>query len=359
MWILLGLSWAICKVQAASEVIYLENKEARLGIDLWGGSFVEFKLKDSGVNPLSWKLTAAQMPANNQAGAPFAGHFLCLGRWGQPTEGEMAAGLPHNGQATNTLWTLGGAKSNALKMHNEAPMDGMHVERHVKLDADQPLFYVTESVTNTTSVGRLNNIVQHVTVGPPFLSKQTIIDSNADEGFLQKQSYPDPHAHAYHWPTAYSVEERQVIDLRSSDTPINYVSTHIYRDPYGWITALSPENGLLLGYLWKTDEYPWANIWHHNEDGQPVAKGLEFGTTGIGRPYQDLLATDTRFHGVSSFHFLDAGETLKKSFAAFLIEVPEGTKGVRSIEVVPNKQLIITLIHTDGNITQTLNFKSI
>ena len=44
------------------------------------------------------------MPANNKAGAPYQGHFACIGRWGEPSAGEIKAGLPNHGEAANILW---------------------------------------------------------------------------------------------------------------------------------------------------------------------------------------------------------------------------------------------------------------
>lgn len=112
-------------------------------------------------------------------------------------------------------------------------------------------------------------------------------------------------------------------DLRQTSPEHNYVSTHIFapEGTYGWIIAYNPREGLLLGYVWRLNEYPWLNVWNHQENGQPVAKGLEFGTTGVGRPYRELLETDTRFHGHNSWEYLDAGEEIEKSFLGFLLPV--------------------------------------
>lgn len=351
---LIVLLVASCQPQGASDnsaenapppsrqdtLITLENEQAALSITLFGGAYLNFHLKSKPVNPLTWKLTPEQMPENNRAGAPFAGHFLCLGRWGSPTKGEIQAGVPHNGQATNSWWEKEQATAQKLVMTAKAPLDGMEIVREVKMDEKQPVFYVTEKITNTTSIGRLNNIVQHVTIGPPFLDTATLVDSNADKGFLQIFSYPDPHTLEFDWPNGYADSLRTPLNLRSSASQQSYVTTHIYNDPIGWLTATSPTSGVVLGYAWKTNQYPWANIWHQIEDGKPVAKGLEFGTTGIGRSYQELLATDTRFHQRNSFEFLDAGQTVSKSFVAFLLDVPADFKGVAKIEL-KNQKLYI------------------
>jgi len=312
----------------------LSNEQMALQIDLFGGAYTNLALrKPESVNPLTWKLTRKEMPPNNQNGAPFQGHFLCLGRWGSPTQGEIEKGVPHNGQATNTMWKRGEASDKrTLHMSNSTPLDGMHIERKVHLNEKKPVFHVTEKITNTTSIARLNNVVQHVTLGPPFLNAQTVINANAREGFLQEFAYPDPAKYAFCFPFARIDEKGIDLDLRKTQPAQNYVSTHLMGDSIGWVTALQPEKNLVIGYIWKTAAYPWINIWNQTENQKPVAKGIEFGTTGIGRPYNQLLRVPARFHGHESYEFLDAGQTVVKKFTGFISRVPENVKAIKKVE---------------------------
>jgi len=89
----------------------------------------------------------------------------------------------------------------------------------------------------------------------------------------------------------------------------------------------------LVGYVWKTKDYQWLNLWQQWVDGKLWAKGLEFGTTGVGKSYQELLAVDTCFHGRSSFFFLDATETVEKSYISFEMEIPVDFKEVGSLNM--------------------------
>ncbi len=290
------------------------------------------------------------MPENNRDGAIFQGHFLCLGRWGSPSEAEIAAGVPHNGEPSNELWTVVGQDSGVLEMKAGAPMDGLTINRTIKLLEQGTAFKVSEQVKNTFSIGRIYNIVQHGTIGPPFLNNATIINTNANQGFLQSLSYPDPHRFAFSWPEGYADSLKTPLDLRSSASETNYVTTHVFNEgeEYGWITAATPEKGLLLGYVWTIADYPWLNVWHHRENGEPVAKGLEFGTTGIGRSYEELLAADTKFHGHNSFEYIDAGEVKTKSFTCFLIPIPEDFNQVSGLKV-SHDQLVLEEIYKGEN----------
>jgi len=100
---------------------------------------------------------------------------------------------------------------------------------------------------------------------------------------------------------------------------------------YGWVTAITPSKGLLLGYLWKTSEYPWLNIWRHVDKGKPLARGLEFGTTGLHQPFGVLIAKGSIF-GRPLVAYLDAGESATRSYAAFLVKTPPDFAGVESVE---------------------------
>ncbi|MBC7889699.1 MAG: hypothetical protein H7Z13_17625 [Ferruginibacter sp.] len=333
-----------------NQVYYLKNDNASFGIDLLGGAFTDFKLTDSKINPFTWAVNQEEMPENNRQGAAFKGHFLCLGRWGAPTDGEIKAGVPHNGQSGNNCWQLDKQMNQQqLVMRSNAPLDGISVQRTVVVDKQSPVVKVTERVQATTTIARLFNMVQHATIGPPFLDTATIIDCNAGKGFLQSLSYPDPYRYEFRWPNALADSAGSSFNLRSSATPFSYVSTHIFNDSIGWITATNATEKLMLGYIWKTSEYPWVNVWQQWRDDRLWAKGLEFGTTGIGKSYRELLAVDTRFHGTASYQMLDAGETFEKSFCCFLLSIPTGFKGVKSVKIF-NGNIVVAETGTDNNI---------
>lgn len=305
----------------ADTIVFMGNK-IQMQIKPWGGNIValENNHKNS-TNPLTWSLKTEQMPPNNRNGAPFQGHFLCTGRWGAPTKGEIAMGVPHNGQASNVLWNVETLNDTLLKLKVAAPQDQMEIVRSFRSSARAGCILVYEEFSSTSSVLRLNNIVQHVTIGPPFLNKETIILSNAGEGFLQNHSWPDPSLYAYSWPIAQDSMGKR-FDLRRPNTKRNFVSTHIISDSIGWVSAYDPVSGNLLLYKWKSSEYPWLNIWNHQENGTPVALGMEFGTTGIGRSYNELIFNPRSiFKGFHSYTSLDAGEKVEKSYMLYYLAI--------------------------------------
>jgi hypothetical protein len=108
------------------------------------------------------------------------------------------------------------------------------------------------------------------------------------------------------------------------------VTSFVIGGEYGWVTAANASQGLLLGYLWRTAEYPWLNIWRHAAEGKPLARGLEFGTTGLHQPFETLLEKGAIF-GRRLFAYLDASASATRSYAAFLLEIPRDFAGVRSL----------------------------
>ena len=173
----------------------------------------------------------------------------------------------------------------------------------------------------------------------PFLNEKTLLFTNAKQGFNQSFSYPNPSAFAYDWPTGIvdTTTMRQV-DMSRSDHEDSYVSTHVFdqKEKYGYVIAYDPESQVAIGYVWLLSEYPWINIWHQLVKGKLWAKGLEFGTTGIGRPYEELLAGDTRFHGYNSFEYIDAGEEKIKSFQTFMLKITD----LKHSEIIISKSTI-------------------
>ena len=88
----------------------------------------------------------------------------------------------------------------------------------------------------------------------------------------------------------------------------------------------------MVGYVWKTDDYPWINFWRSMESGIPMAFGMEFGTTGLHEPFP-VVARKGKIFGQNIYAFIDADEIISKSLTAFLAEIPEDYKGVEKIEV--------------------------
>lgn len=308
------------------------NATARLVVDLGGGSIGEFQRVGNEINPLHWAT-----PGAGETQVRGFGHFVCLDRWGPPSESEGARGMPYHGEASNVPWAVTqdvSDRSGVLEAEMTArlPKAGLSVRRRIRMSSRDAVFSVQEDVTNENPLGRLWNAVQHPTVGPPFLDADTVVDCNGRRGFAQGGNLPNPEEPSAYWPRALTRDGAQV-DMRSlRDDPDPNVVTYAIEESHGWVTALSRKSRLLLGYVWKTSDYPWVSLWRDVHDGKPSARGLEFGTTGLHQPYP-ILVKKGRLWDRPLFEYLDAGETVRKGYLAFLMEVPPDFGGVEKVEV--------------------------
>jgi hypothetical protein len=327
-------------------LIVLRNDSVTLSISRFGGAIVDFHFTNQKLNPLDWKVLPKDMPENNREGAPFQGHFLCIGRWGSPTEGEKKAGIPHNGEPANQWWvsrqdTIFGP----VTMQTEAPLEQWKLERSIQLSANEACFGVQETLTNQLNTGRFTAIVQHATLGGAFLDENVIVNSNAGAGFNQALISRSLSGFEYRWPQAYSDSLKNTIDLTKTNYSNGYVSTHVIDGETGWATAANPGKELLIGYVWKTYDYPWLHTWHGIKDGKLWAKGLEFGTTGLGDTFSPENRAAITFHGRNNNLFVDAKSSVTKKYVCFLMRIPKGFSGVNFISFDKNQ---ITVNYLSG-----------
>ena len=313
--------------------VILENAAACASIDIAGGSIVDFHLTGNQLNPLNWNY-----PEKGDTSPRTMGHFICFDRWGQPSEAEIENGMPFHGEAPYVVWKVlspPAKKNGALtaEILCELPIGGMILKRTMTLYENTPVVRVREEITNINKLGRVYNIVQHPTIAPPFLDETVLVDSNAYKGYMQESPWPNPEEPVIYWPSI-AYKGKHVDFRRLFDDPNPAVVSFVFQDgeEYGWVTACNPGKGLMLGYIWKLSEYPWLNIWRNvDKDGEPAARGLEFGTTGLHRPFGDMLAKRTIF-GRTLCEYCDAGQTIVKSYLMFLSEIPAQYNGVGNIE---------------------------
>ncbi|HAA49284.1 MAG TPA: hypothetical protein DCE43_06150 [Planctomycetaceae bacterium] len=339
---LLLLLIMFCGLSHAAEPgeVILKNQRVALGVTTAGGGIIEFRLAGEAVNPLNWTIHGLE-PV--QPGKPYLrGHFLCLDRWGAPSEAEAERGVPFHGEAPRINWKLSrapkpGQEFPHLRMECRMPLAGLSVVRTIRLSRSASVARVHEKVTNNRNLGRIYNMVQHPSIAAPFLDETTLIDTNATFGFLQEGEIPASSERASLWPRQKVQGQR--VDLRrflNNETRgvVHDVSSFIFdsETEFGWVTAVNPKTGLLLGYTWQTRDYPWLNIWRHRENGRVKSRGLEFGTTGLHQPFGTLVAQG-RILERPVFTYIDAGGSVSREYLMFTIRVPENYAGVNRLMV--------------------------
>jgi hypothetical protein len=312
--------------------ITLTNERAQVSFALAGGALIDFHLADGDLNPFTWDPGAGEKPRPR-------GHFLCLDRWGAPTDAEKANGMPFHGEATHVVWSAEQTERGGVTMRATLPLAALTITRRARLHPTAAVVTVSETVTNQGMLGRVYNMVQHPTVGPPFLDPDTLVDASAGQGFAQGS--PEPERGAVAWPRARAAGRAKagagraaggaVVDLRRlSDDPAPNVVSYVLPGELGWTTAAAPKRGLLVGYLWRTSEYPWLNMWRDVRDGKPHARGLEFGTTGLHQP-PPILVAKGRLLDRPLIAYVDASASVTRSYVAFLLQIPSDFRGAGKV----------------------------
>src|SRR5207253_8900331 len=146
-----------------------------------------------------------------------------------------------HGEAARVEWKQTGAPEHlagriVARMEATLPLAGLDVRRTVELSESEAVFRVSETVTNRNKLGRVYNMVQHATLGPPFLDETTVVDSNAQRGLMQSSPLPNPEQPEIRWPQA--IKQGNPVDLRrlTNDPDPNVVS-FVIDGEVGWVTA--------------------------------------------------------------------------------------------------------------------------
>jgi hypothetical protein len=126
--------------------------------------------------------------------------------------------------------------------------------------------------------------------------------------------------------------------------------------PVSYFTMYHPDYRVLIGYLWRTQDFPWVGDWQENRratqppwNGKVIARGIEFGTTPFGGPMRRVVE-EGRLYGVPLYRWIGGGRSLTAQYLAFLTEIPAGFRGVASVEVRPGA-IVLTERETGRTIT--------
>ena len=101
----------------------------------------------------------------------------------------------------------------------------------------------------------------------------------------------------------------------------------------GWGCVSNPDKELLVGCLWNTAEYPWIRVWREWKEDQPQALGIEFSTTPLGIPLEEIREVGNLL-GHPTIESLEPGAETVKSFYLFLSRIPKDYTGVKLVEIV-------------------------
>jgi hypothetical protein len=288
------------------------------------------------------------------------GHNICLDFFGSPSPDEARAGLSDHGEAPNLRWRRTGLRTNgqriALTLSVRLPAAGLELRREIRLRRGEAVVYFRETVRNERKADHFFHWVQHVTLGPPFLSSQLgSVTIPGTKGKTFPHGYEEGKAllvsnREFRWPVAPSAAGGHV-DLtrpfrRQGFGFVVGVLLDTGRD-VEFIAALNAQHRLLIGYCFQRRDYPWVTIWEENRaivavpwKGTTQARGLEFGTTPLALPRREAFASGNLF-GTPTLACVPARGQKSIDYVAFLAHVPQRFDQLRDITLGKNEILVL------------------
>ncbi|MBK9171320.1 MAG: hypothetical protein IPM24_28225 [Bryobacterales bacterium] len=334
--------------------IRLSNEQVNLTVLPLGGAFVELTLAGD-PEKLSPLWNPVRYPRGGQPHRGFSlGHFVCVDGFGPVSPEEQKAGLTGHGEAHALPWKLDSSgkrgKESWITQSVELPILRENYSRTVRLVDGENVVAVESTLENLLGFDRPVVWAEHATIGKPFLAPEvTVVDQSA--GPSQTRPYRArpgalphrlPSGMDFTWPFAPTADGGRV-DLRAVPNPPNSGDhTTTLMDPtrpHAFVTALHLEKRLLLGYVFRREEFPWLQIWEFYPPDGNLARGLEFSTQPYDVSRRDAISTGSLF-GAPTYRWLPAKSKISSRFLMFYTRVPEGFRGVDDIRLEGGKLII-------------------
>ena len=323
-------------------VLMIANDRLTLAVRSEGGAMVRLVLNDdpAAVNPLHAGL----------------GHFVCVDGFGPVSAEERTAGLPGHGEAHRVPWDVvssertnaaGGAGTTTMSFAATLPMVQEVFRRTIRLVDGEKVVYVESELENLLAFDRPINWGEHATIGSPFLELgKTVVEMSAVRAMTrshESQSETLPHRLAsfrpFTWPMAPGLNGES-IDVRPTPArvPVGDHTTSLM-DPARrlvFVTAFNASRHLLLGYIFRREEYPWTQSWESYPGDGSIARGMEFATQPFDLPRRDVIQTNSMFDA-PTYRWLPAKSTIGSAFLMFYTRTPDGFRKVDDVVLASGK----------------------
>ena len=327
--------------------ILLSNEKIQLTVLPEGGAMVKLGLvgERQPVDPLWNPFAIARDAGQNRPANFYRGHFICVDGFGPSSPEEQAAGLPMHGEAHRLPWQLDShGKQNGMltaAFSVTLPLSHERLTRTYRIADGENIVWVESELENLLAFDRPAFWGEHATIGAPFLEPgKVVVDMPSQRA--KTKAYPLQGNTAnrqlqpftdFTWPLA-PARDGQTFDLRSAPMrPGSTDHTASLIDPsrtLGFVTALHLERRLLIGWVFRREEFPWVQTWLAYPGPGRMARGLEFATQPFDLPRADVLKSGSLFD-TPVFRILPAKSKIAATFLMFYTTVPEGFKKVDDI----------------------------
>jgi hypothetical protein len=335
--------------------LVLSNDKIELTVLPEGGAMTGLILKDDKekLNPLWNPYSIARQAKLNRPTNFYRGHFVCVDGFGPVSTDERAAGLPMHGEAHTLPWelksyrkergTTSAAFSVALPLAHEV------FTRTIHLVDGENVVWVDSQLTNLLSFDRPIFWAEHATISAPFLEPGRVaVDMPASKSktkAYQAGAAPTRQLRSntdFTWPMA-PMADGKLFDLRTAPMSPNTTDhTTALIDParrLGFVTALHLEKQLLVGWVFRREEFPWLQTWVSNPGPNRMTRGLEFSTQPFDLPRAEVLTNGPLFDS-PIFRIARAKSSIASSFLMFYTAVPAGFRKVDDVRLEGGKLII-------------------
>ncbi len=290
------------------------------------------------------------------------GHFVCVDGFGQPSAEERAAGLPQHGEAHVTRFTVNkDASGNTVSLSATLPIVQETFTRTFHMAPNENVIYVDSQLENLMGFDRPVNWAEHATIAAPFLEpgKTTVFLSgsrsqnrdyaanqqgrggaagggrgaNAGRGNAPATQRRLASGKDFTWPMSEGPDGTSVDLSVTPENPhyIDHAATLL--DPtrrLEWVAALNTDKGLIYGYLFRREDYPWIQYWGNYPSVAGLVRGMEFATQPYDVARRDAISTNSMF-GTPLYRWLPAKSKIGSHFMIFYARVPEGFRKVDDV----------------------------
>jgi hypothetical protein len=106
-----------------------------------------------------------------------------------------------------------------------------------------------------------------------------------------------------------------------------------------FVTALNPSKRLILGYVFRREDFPWVQNWEFYSPDLRMARGMEFATQPYDVPRRQTVQTNSMFEA-PTYRWLPAKSKIESRYLLFYSHAPEGFHKVDDVRIENGKLII-------------------
>jgi len=350
---------AVTAVAAAQErvvfeglaAVRLSNDKIALSVVPEGGAMVELSLAGApnAGNPLWNPFRLAREAGLARPSNLYRGHFVCVDGFGPTSAEERAAGLPMHGEAQTLTWKLDAfakqSGTTSARFSVTLPLAQEVLTRSYSVVDGENVVWVDSELQSLLAFDRPVFWGEHATIAAPFLEPGSVVVDMPVEKAKTKAYPPQtpgaaqtrqlPSFADFTWPMAPTLNGK-LFDVRSAPmTPGELEHTTSLLDTSRrlvYVTALNASKRLIVGWMFRREEYPWVQTWLSYPAVNRMVRGMEFATQPFDLTRAEVLKAGPLF-GAPVFRILPAKSKISSSFLMFYSAVPEGFSRVDDVRL--------------------------